>query len=113
MKVDFAKVNGLSIISYHCNKTECILFGSRRKLRKVKNFGIECNGHSISQILRCKFVNLVEMPSTQSTGFLFHLHKALLHDAPFQALINCLKLLKDVTFLASSGRESKVWQPGI
>ena len=31
----------------HLGKTECILFGSRRKLRKVHNFEIECNGHTI------------------------------------------------------------------
>ena len=34
-------------LSLHLGKTECILFGSRRKLRKVQNFDIECNGHSI------------------------------------------------------------------
>ena len=38
-------VNGMSIISYHSIlvKPECIWFGSRRKFRKVQNFGIECN----------------------------------------------------------------------
>ena len=28
-------------------KTECILFGSKPKLRKINNFSVECNGHII------------------------------------------------------------------
>ena len=34
-------------LSLHMGKTECILFGSKRKLRKVSDFSIECNGHTI------------------------------------------------------------------
>ena len=34
-------------LSLHLGKTECILFDSRRKLRKVHNFEIECNGHTL------------------------------------------------------------------
>ena len=28
-------------------KTECIIFGSKRKLRKINNIPVECNGHII------------------------------------------------------------------
>jgi hypothetical protein len=29
-------------------KTECILFGSKRKLKRVSNFQVSCNNHIIS-----------------------------------------------------------------
>ena len=47
-------------LSLHLGKTECILFGSRKKLRKVGNFGIDCNGHSIQAQSSVKYsgVNL-------------------------------------------------------
>ena len=35
----------------------------------------------------------------------FYLHREHLHDAAFQVLMKFLKLLKDVIFLASSGKE--------
>ena len=34
-------------LSLHMGKTECILFGSRKRLRKVNDFRIECNGHTV------------------------------------------------------------------
>ena len=34
-------------LSLHLRKTECILFGSKRKLGKVGAFSIQCNGHEI------------------------------------------------------------------
>ena len=36
----------------------------------------------------------------------FYLHREHLHDAPFQVLMKFLELLKDVIFLASSGKEA-------
>ena len=32
----------------HLGKTECILFGSKRKLKRVSNFQVSCNNHIIS-----------------------------------------------------------------
>ena len=43
-------------LSLHLGKTERILFGSRRKIRKVQNFGIECNGHSIQAQTSVKYL---------------------------------------------------------
>ena len=45
-------------LSLHLGKTECILFGSRTKLRKVQNFGIGCNGHSIQAQTSVKYLGV-------------------------------------------------------
>ena len=37
-------------LSLHMGKTECILFKSRKKLRKVNDCKIECNGHTVKSI---------------------------------------------------------------
>ena len=39
-------------------KTECILFGSKRKLRKAEEFYIECNGHKIKAQNSVKYLGL-------------------------------------------------------
>ena len=45
-------------LSLHMGKTECILFGSKRKLRKVSDFSIECNGHTIKAQRSVKYLGL-------------------------------------------------------
>lgn len=45
-------------LSLHMGKTECILFGSKRLLRKVKEFSLECNGHVIKTRNSVKFLDL-------------------------------------------------------
>ena len=45
-------------LSLHLGKTECILFGSKRKLRKIKNFKITCNEHTISAKSNVKYLGL-------------------------------------------------------
>ena len=43
-------------LSLHLGKTECILFGSKRKLRKICDFfSIEYNGHTIKAQRSAKF----------------------------------------------------------
>lgn len=34
-------------LSLHLGKTECILFGTKRKLKKIKEFSVTCNNHTI------------------------------------------------------------------
>ncbi len=34
-------------LSLHLGKTECIIFGPKRKLKKVTNFEVKCNNHII------------------------------------------------------------------
>ena len=45
-------------LSVHRGKTECILFGSKRKLRKVKDFHIVCNDHTIDSTTSVKYLSL-------------------------------------------------------
>ena len=45
-------------LSLHMEKTECILFGSKRKLRKIGDFSIECNGHTIKAQRSVKYLGL-------------------------------------------------------
>lgn len=46
-------------LSLHLGKTECILFGSRRALGKVDNFGVHCNGHTIESQSSVKYLGAV------------------------------------------------------
>ena len=45
-------------LSLHMGKTECILFGSKRKLRKAEEFYIECTGHKIKAQNSMKYLGL-------------------------------------------------------
>ena len=45
-------------LSLPIGKTECILFGSKRKLRKIGDFSIECNGHTIKAQRSVKYLGL-------------------------------------------------------
>ena len=44
--------------SLHMGKTECIIFGSKQKLRKINNFSVECNGHTIKTQRSVKYLGL-------------------------------------------------------
>ena len=35
-------------LSLHLGKTECMLFGPRRKIRQIKNFYVKCYEHVIT-----------------------------------------------------------------
>jgi len=52
-------------LSLHLGKTECILFGSKPKLRKVNNFRIECDGHVIEAAKTVKYLG-IELDQTLS-----------------------------------------------
>ena len=45
-------------LSLHLGKTECILFGSKRKLKRVKDFKVTCNGHTIEHTTYAKYLSL-------------------------------------------------------
>ena len=47
-----------SNFSLHMGKTECIIFGSKRKFRKLNNFSVECNGHTIKVQRSVKYLGL-------------------------------------------------------
>lgn len=45
-------------LSLHLGKTECLIFGSKRKLKQVKEFKIVCNGHTIESTKSVKYLGL-------------------------------------------------------
>ncbi|CAG2222199.1 unnamed protein product [Mytilus edulis] len=45
-------------LSLHLGKTETILFGSKRKLSKIRNFDVTCNNHTISSQNCVKYLGL-------------------------------------------------------
>jgi hypothetical protein len=46
-------------LSLHLGKTECILFGTKRKLAKIDKFNICCNGHTIESQNSVKYLGSV------------------------------------------------------
>ena len=47
-----------NILSLHLGKTESILFGSKRKLRKVTSFEVKCNNEVIKNVNSVKYLGL-------------------------------------------------------
>ena len=45
-------------LSLHLGKTECILFGSKRKFKKIKEFKAKCNDHVIEHTTSVKYLGL-------------------------------------------------------
>ena len=45
-------------LSLHLGKTECMLFGPRKTLRKITNFQVVCNGHVIKANDKVKYLGL-------------------------------------------------------
>jgi hypothetical protein len=45
-------------LSLHLRKTECILFGSKRKLKKVDKFQVTCNEHIITAQSSVKYLGI-------------------------------------------------------
>ena len=46
-------------LSLHLGKTECIMFGSKRKLSKLHNFNVKCNDHTIVSQSSVKYLGSV------------------------------------------------------
>ena len=47
-----------SKLSLHLGKTESVMFGSKRKLNKVKDFIVHCNGHAIKSQKSVKYLGV-------------------------------------------------------
>ena len=45
-------------LSLHMGKCECMLFGSKRKCKRISNFSIECNGQVISSQKCVKYLGI-------------------------------------------------------
>jgi hypothetical protein len=46
-------------LSLHLGKTEVILFGSRRKLKKVVSFSVTCGDITINQVTTVKYLGVI------------------------------------------------------
>ena len=46
-------------LSLHVGKTECIIFGSRGKLKKVKDFRVTCDGMAVRQVTAVKYLGVI------------------------------------------------------
>ena len=46
-------------LSLHMGKTECLLFGSQRKLKKVSNFSVSCEGMVVQRVFHAKYLGIV------------------------------------------------------
>ena len=46
-------------LSLHLSKTESILFGSKRKLKKIKDFFVTCNGQTINNKKSVKYLGVM------------------------------------------------------
>ena len=38
-------------LSVHLGKTECMIFGSKRKLKRVNSFSVRCGDHNVVKLL--------------------------------------------------------------
>ena len=45
-------------LSLHVGKTECLLFGSKRKLKKVGNFQVFCEGMAVKRVFTVKYLGV-------------------------------------------------------
>ena len=45
-------------LSLHLGRTECVLFGPRRKLRSITNFHVQCKDHIIKAQDSVKYLGL-------------------------------------------------------
>ena len=57
-------------MSLHLGKTECILFGSKRKLRKIKEFSVSCNEQTITAQNSVKYLR-INVDQFLSSGIMF------------------------------------------
>ena len=46
-------------LSLHVGKTECLLFGSRRRLKSVENFRVFCDGTAVQRVTTVKYLGIL------------------------------------------------------
>ena len=46
-------------LSLHVGKTECLLFGTRRRLSKVGNFSVTCDGMAVSRVTSVSYLGVI------------------------------------------------------
>ena len=45
-------------LSLHFGKTECMIFGSKRKLKRVNSFSVRCGDHNLASQEKVKYLGL-------------------------------------------------------
>ena len=63
----------------HLGKTESILFGSTRKLKKIKDFFVTCNGQTINNQKSVKYLGV--MLDQELSGEAMRLLRKLMQDS--------------------------------
>ena len=63
-------------LSLHVGKTECLIFGSRGKLRKVHNFSVSCDGTAVQRVHKVKYLGVLLDESLSGS---FHVCSLLKH----------------------------------
>ena len=53
---DWMTDNGLSL---HLGKTECMVFGSKRRLKKVREFSIRCGDTTVNRVQAVKYLGFL------------------------------------------------------
>ena len=87
----------------HTGKTECIIFGSKWKLRKINIFSVECNGRTLKaqrsvkylgltlddKLTRYATVNYIVKKVNGRLKFLYRLYNFVQKNSICSALIQC------------------------
>ena len=55
-------------LSLHVGKTECLLFGSNRRLKKVNDFDVLCDGNAVKRVFQAKYLGVI-LDATFSSSF--------------------------------------------
>ena len=86
-------------LSLHVGKTECLLFGSKRRLKKVGEFCIYCEGALVVRVYKVKYLGLQLDPDLDGSSHVQSLLKtcagrlAFLYRHSFLLDKNCRKIL--------------------
>ena len=63
-------------LSLHVGKTECLLFGSKSKLKKVDNFQVSCEGRAVQRVYQVKYLGVFLDASLAGSAHFHHVLKS-------------------------------------
>ena len=67
-------------LSLHLGKTECMLFGTKRKLKKVESFTVTCGGESLKSTKSAKYLGVTLDESLTGENIAWEVIKKLVRD---------------------------------
>ena len=86
-------------LSLHVGKTECHLFGTKRRLGKVGDFSVKCDGTAVSRVVSVKYLGVVLDANLSGTDHVTSLIKkcvgriAFLYRNSYLLDFNCRRIL--------------------